>query len=167
MRGHHSLIPFRALSESPPQPTRAAKPTDDVFVLTSTPPLFWCRPNFSDLKKSDAITKLKEGARRITQVSPSGLEKALSSATGSLQVVLVRLPFCKGSEELRPGLEELAQESSGADFFEVTLKDSRGDSGDLLGDVWLSPTVKAFKDGQQVAQAEEPAVEDVQRILRS
>jgi len=99
-------------------------------------------------------------------VSPSGLEKALSSATGSLQVVLVRLPFCKGSEELRPGLEELAQGSSGADFFEVTLKDSRGDSGDLLGDVWLSPTVKAFKDGQQVAQAEEPAVEDVQRILR-
>ena len=100
-------------------------------------------------------------------MSPSGLEKALSSATGSLQVVLVRLPFCKGSEELRPGLEELAQESSGADFFEVTLKDSRGDSGDLLGDVWLSPTVKAFKDGQQGAQAEEPAVEDEQRILRS
>ena len=50
-------------------------------------------------------------------------------------------------------------------FLQVTLDDAKDDSG-VLGDVWLSPTIKVFKSSQQVAQLVDPSHAEMEQVLR-
>ncbi|QDZ20050.1 hypothetical protein A3770_03p25680 [Chloropicon primus] len=118
-----------------------------------------------NLRKSEVIAKLKEDSTKLSKVNSADLPEALSDSPSPLQVVFVHLRWCKGSKELLPLAEELAQGSKDADFFQVTLAEPKGDC-ELLSDVWLSPTVKIFRNGEEVSAMADPSVQELEQALR-
>eukprot|EP00213_Chloropicon_mariensis_P003168 CAMPEP_0197471230 /NCGR_PEP_ID=MMETSP1309-20131121/2125_1 /TAXON_ID=464262 /ORGANISM="Genus nov. species nov., Strain RCC998" /LENGTH=199 /DNA_ID=CAMNT_0043008777 /DNA_START=89 /DNA_END=684 /DNA_ORIENTATION=+ len=104
-----------------------------------------------NLRKSEVIDKLKKDSIKFMQVESSELEEVLEKSESSYQLVFVHVPWCNGTKEIFPQVEALtASREQDMDFFRVALtkeKDSK-----LLEGVWLSPTIKLFKNKEEVSE---------------
>ena len=114
----------------------------------------------ADLRKSEVIDKLKKDSIKFIQVESSELEEVLEKSESSYQLVFVHVPWCNGTKEIFPQVEALtASREQDMDFFRVALtkeKDSK-----LLEGVWLSPTIKLFKNKEEVSELVNPSTSEL------
>lgn len=110
------------------------------------------------------ISKIKEESTRFTKVESEDLADALAQSDKATQVVLASLPWCPGATDLLPTAEEVARDHADhADFYRVVLR-TKVDAG-ILADVWMSPTVKVMRGGEEVQSVVNPTSEEVANVL--
>ncbi len=113
------------------------------------------------------MEKLKAEATKFAKVEAGGLAESLATAAGSLQVVFVNVPWCEATGAIFPRLEALAAAAApGTDFFLATLEKQDDKDAAVLGDVWMSPTIKFFQGSQESHQLVNPSLDDLERFLK-